>query len=143
MKLLVLVLLIFFNGALFGYLESWVPEGQEAVTLWETDDFRAMRLGEAAAGLEEMDCEALAFGMMESGFDLTGRKLPEYLSLHLAGLGQNRLSGLSRVYHTIFMIYPVFPSLSLHLLPYRTSGMKTAGWKKEHLAENGDMKAVI
>ena len=44
MKLLVLVLLIFFNGALFGYLESWVPEGQEAVTLWETDDFRAMRL---------------------------------------------------------------------------------------------------
>lgn len=109
MKLLVLVLLIFFNGALFGYLESWVPEGQEAVTWWETDDFRAMRLGEAAAGLEEMDCEALAFGMMESRFDLTGRKLPEYLSLHLAGLGQSRLSGLSRVYHTIFDDLSCFP----------------------------------
>ena len=75
MKLLVLALLILYDSMLIFQLEHVKALDTMAPYVWESGDFRAMRLGRDAAGRPFLDYEELAMAMLTENFDLTGKKL--------------------------------------------------------------------
>ena len=75
MKLLVLALLILYDSMLIFQLEHVKALDTMAPYVWESGDFRAMRLGRDAAGRPFLDYEELAMAMLTENFP--SRKVPE------------------------------------------------------------------
>lgn len=108
MRLLVLVLLIFYNFALFRAVDSWSDYERMEPFIWESDRFRGMYLGEKIAGQETIDYEELSARMIEGDFDLTGKSLPD-VSLRLPVTRQEEFLRLSDTYRMIFADLACFP----------------------------------
>lgn len=79
MWVILLILLAAFQVTVTDYLISnpdfWQLDGYT----WETEAFRAMKLGEELAARDELDWELLASLMVEREYDLTGLKPGEHL----------------------------------------------------------------
>lgn len=108
MKLAALILLIFYNFALLKTLDSWNDYERMEPFIWETGRFRAMRLGEAVAGLPDIDFEELADRMIEEDFDMEGKKLSG-VSLRFPVKRQQEFFQLSDTYRMIFEDLSCFP----------------------------------
>ena len=101
MKLLVLVLLVIYNSAIFRTLDSWSDYERVTPYIWETDCFRAMRLGEKISKLSNIDYEELAAHMLKESFNLEGKKLSS-LSLRFPVKNQEEFFHLADMYRMIF-----------------------------------------
>ncbi len=72
MRIFLVILLAVVNLCLRDYLIENPDFYQLDAYTWESGEFRAMRLGEAAAGLERLDPDGLTAAMVRMEFDLTG-----------------------------------------------------------------------
>lgn len=79
MRLLLLILLAVFQVTVTDYLVFNPDFYQLDGYTWESDDFRAMALGERLASEENLDMEMLTSLMVEHEYDLTGLKEGEAL----------------------------------------------------------------
>ena len=70
MRILLILLLAVLETAAVEYLYNNPTYYHLDDHTWESDDFRAMRLGEYAAGLETLDPDQLAAWMAEMEYDL-------------------------------------------------------------------------
>ncbi len=109
MKILVLLLLVLFNGALFEFLDSYT--GYEILTAytWESDAFRALKCGPGIASKEEIDCEELAALMTRHGFNLQGLKKKNFPVLPFPTKRPKEFKRLAAAYHVIFDDLRFFP----------------------------------
>lgn len=108
MKLLVLALLILYDSMLIFQLEHVKALDTMAPYVWESGDFRAMRLGRDAAGRPFLDYEELAMAMLTENFDLTGKKLsgdPLFFPVRR----QKEFERLSDAYRMVFADLSCFP----------------------------------
>ncbi len=71
MRLLLLLILAVFQVTMTDYLVHNPDFYQLDSDTWESDDFRAMKLGEYVAGLENLRLEELTAWMIEEEYDLT------------------------------------------------------------------------
>lgn len=109
MKVLVLCVLLLYHAALLKTLNTASFSFPDSPYILETESFRAMKLGPSAAGQEDIDCEELAFLMIEHEFDLSGLKRLPAVSLRIPI--QNRLLFLKLAdgYRTVFSDLKCFP----------------------------------
>ena len=108
MKLLVLALLILYDSMLIFQLEHVKALDTMAPYVWESGDFRAMRLGRDAAGRPFLDYEELAMAMLTENFDLTGKKLSGE-PLFFPVRRQKEFERLSDAYRMVFADLSCFP----------------------------------
>ncbi len=71
MRIFLLILLALVNVCMRGYLTSNPDFYQLDAYTWESDRFRAMALGEAAADADQLDADGVAAAMLRMEFDLT------------------------------------------------------------------------
>ena len=71
MRIFLLTLLAFLNVCLRDYLIGNPDFYQLDAYTWETDEFRAMALGEAAADAERLDADGITAAMLRMEYDLT------------------------------------------------------------------------
>lgn len=109
MRILVLVLLVIFNSSLLRFLDSYDGYDRLDAYTWESDEFRAMRLGPVVAAQEEIDCEELAARMTEHDFDLTGLRRNTPFLLQLPVKKPLEFQKLSDAYRMIFEDLVWFP----------------------------------
>lgn len=76
---------------------------------WETEDFRAMRLGELAAGLESLTGEQAAALMIENDYDLTSLESLDWEGSLLSARRPGDYRKLSRAYETVLGDLEWFP----------------------------------
>jgi len=72
MPLILILLLAVFQCSITNYLIANPDYYQLGPYSWESDDFRAMSLGDAVAGLDNLDPDMVATLMVEHDYDLTG-----------------------------------------------------------------------
>ncbi|MEY8393586.1 M23 family metallopeptidase [Lachnospiraceae bacterium 45-P1] len=108
MKILFLLLLVLFNSSLLRIMDSYTGYDSLVPYCWETDSFRALKLGKRMAAQEFVDCEELAAHMIEHGFDLT-KEDGRFSSLRLPVKKPQEFFRLCEVYHSIFDDLEVFP----------------------------------
>lgn len=72
MKVFFLFLLIIYSSSLLNALETERTDRVLAETVWESEKFRAMELGEEIAAQGQIDYEELAFLMVQNDFELEG-----------------------------------------------------------------------
>ena len=109
MRLLLLFLLAAFNSFLAGWLDSYTNYDRLSSYAWESDEFRALKLGEAIAGEANLDGDAVAALMVEHGFDLTGFKLRTPLSIRYPKERTAGFKKLSAAYGMLFDDLKYFP----------------------------------
>lgn len=150
MKLLFLVLLILYNSVLIRSLEAQTGYDRMAPYAWESDAFRAMRLGEDTAEAPEIDFEELAARMIEEEFNLVNKKLSP-VSLRFPVKRQKEFERLADTYRIIFkdlVCFPVPESLNLKTpdITYEDGWMerRTFGGERGHEGCDlmGDTKAA-
>ena len=71
MLVILLFLLAAFQVTMTDYLIQNPDFYQLDAYTWESDGFRAMKLGEQVAALEQLDMDILTSMMIERGYDLT------------------------------------------------------------------------
>lgn len=72
MQLVLLILLAVFQVVMMNYLVDNPDFYQLDAYTWESDGFRAMKLGKEAAFMESIDMDALTSMMIQEEYDLTG-----------------------------------------------------------------------
>lgn len=108
MKIVILVLLVLYDSMLVLRLESEMALDTMKPYVWESGDFRAMRLGRDAAERPFLDYEELAMAMLKENFDLTGKKLSGE-PLVFPVRRQREFERLSDTYRMIFADLSCFP----------------------------------
>ena len=131
MKVLFLFLLILFNSSLLRFMDSYTGYDSLVPYCWETDSFRAMKLGKRVVSQEFVDCEELTARMIEHGFDLT-KESGNSFSLRLPVKKPQEFFRLCEVYHSIFDDLEVFPVpestvLSMADISYENGWMEQIG----------------
>ena len=84
MPLILILLLAVFQCSITNYLIANPDYYQLGPYSWESNDFRAMRLGDAVAGLDSLDTDMVTTLMVEHDYDLTGLKDTRYNNRLLA-----------------------------------------------------------
>ncbi len=112
MRIFLLMLLAFLNVCLRDYLIENPDFYQLDAYTWETDGFRAMNLGEAAADADQLDADGIAAAMLRMEFDLTGAQAGE-LKAPLVNLALKRRPAeyrkLKNAYETVIADLRYFP----------------------------------
>ena len=131
MRILLLFLLVLLNAWLSDYLVENPDFYQLDAYTWESDEFRALRLGEAAAGLDALDMDGLTSAMLAAEYDLTDADA-EDLDPPAVNMALNRRPAeyrkLRNAYETIFGIFGISRSRSARMSGRRRQSMKTDGW---------------
>jgi len=143
MKFLVLVLLILYNSAVIRGLEAQNNYDRMEAYVWESGDFRAMRLGEAVSSAPDIDCEELSAHMIEENFDLVKKRLPA-VSLRFPVRRQKEFNRLSDMYRMVFddlVCFPVPESTNLKTpdITYEDGWLEKRTFGGERLHEGCDL----
>lgn len=101
--------LALFQCTVAGYLEENPDFYQLDSYTWETEDFRAMRLGEAAAASEGLTGEEVAALMVENDYDLTSLKSLDWDGGPLLKRRPGDYRKLSQAYETVLGDLEWFP----------------------------------
>ncbi|MCI8455050.1 MAG: M23 family metallopeptidase [Lachnospiraceae bacterium] len=109
MKILALLLLVLFNGAMFEFLDSYTGYELLSAYTWESDAFRVLKCGPEIASKEEIDCEELAALMAKHGFNLQGLRKQSFLALSFPTERPREFKKLAAAYHVIFDDLRFFP----------------------------------
>lgn len=109
MRILLILLLAVLETAAVEYLYNNPTYYHLDDHTWESDDFRAMRLGEYAAGLETLDPDQLAAWMAEMEYDLTGWNGEGLDSMEPRLQKPAAFRKLADAYRTIFQDLKYFP----------------------------------
>ena len=80
MPLILILLLAVFQCSITNYLIANPDYYQLGPYSWESDDFRAMSLGDAVAGLDNLDPDMVATLMVEHDYDLTALRTPDIIT---------------------------------------------------------------
>lgn len=112
MRILLLILLALVNVCLRGYLTENPDFYQLDAYTWESEEFRAMRLGEAAAEAENLDADGIAAAMLRMEYDLKEAS-EEDLEPPVVNLALKRrpeeYRKLRNAYETVFADLEYFP----------------------------------
>ena len=112
MRILLLFLLVLLNAWLSDYLVENPDFYQLDAYTWESDEFRALRLGEAAAGLDAIDMDGLTSAMLAAEYDLSDADA-EDLDPPAVNMALSRRPAeyrkLRNAYETIFADLRYFP----------------------------------
>ena len=106
-----LFVLAFFQCVITRYLRENPDYYQIGPYAWESAGFRAMKLGEGAAALEELDPARIAGLMAEESYDLTGRTREEILNMDSAfrQIRPRDFEKLAEAYGRVFGDLEYFP----------------------------------
>ena len=109
--ILILLILVIFQSIITQYFTDNPDFYQLGTDTWESDDFRAMRLGEGVCSMAGLDGEAVAALMIQHDYDLRAL-LAEDLSWDPSDLLSRRpgdYQRLSQAYETVFQDLQCFP----------------------------------
>ena len=109
MPLILILLLAVFQCSITNYLIANPDYYQLGPYSWESDDFRAMSLGAAVAGLDNLDPDMVATLMVEHDYDLTGLKDTRYNNRLLAAARPADYRKLKHAYETVLGDLEYFP----------------------------------
>lgn len=109
MPLILILLLAVFQCSITNYLIANPDYYQLEPYSWESDDFRAMSLGDAVAGLDNLDPDMVATLMVEHDYDLTGLKDTRYNNRLLAAARPADYRKLKHAYGTVLGDLKYFP----------------------------------
>ena len=109
MPLILILLLAVFQCPITNYLIANPDYYQLGPYSWESDDFRAMSLGDAVAGLDNLDPDMVATLMVEHDYDLTGLKDTRYNNRLLAAARPADYRKLKHAYETVLGDLEYFP----------------------------------
>lgn len=109
MPLILILLLAVFQCSITNYLIANPDYYQLGPYSWESDDFRAMSLGDAVAGLDNLDPDMVATLMVEHDYDLTGLKDTRYNNRLLAAARPADYRKLKHAYETVLGDLEYFP----------------------------------
>ena len=109
MRILLILLLAVLETAAVEYLYNNPTYYHLDDHTWESDDFRAMRLGEYAAGLETLDPDQLAAWMAEMEYDLTGWNGEDLGFMEPGRQKPAAFRKLADAYRTVFQDLKYFP----------------------------------
>ena len=104
-----LILLALFQAVMVDYLHSSPASYQLDAGTWESDEFRAMELGEYVASQEHLDMEVLAALMAEHGYDLSQAESLDCDVRALMAAKPAEFEKLQAAYETIFGDLSYFP----------------------------------
>lgn len=109
MRIFLLILLAFLQGVFTEYFIQNPEFYQLNSDIWQSEEFRAMRLGSYTAGLQSLDSEKIAGWMLSSEFDLTEmKKEPDFPGMVRVRRPED-FGRLVRVYDAIFRDLIYFP----------------------------------
>lgn len=129
MKILSLFLLVLYSNALLHHLENTKSYRTLYEVVWESEQFRAMQLGEAFSEQTTIDFEELAAAMMEHDFDLTKMRSAQF-SLRFPMKNQEVFLKLADQYRKLFQDLKCFPIPKSIMSPSPDIKYED-GWKKE------------
>ena len=109
MPLILILLLAVFQCSITNYLIMNPDYYQLGPYSWESNDFRAMRLGDAVAGLDSLDTDMVTTLMVEHDYDLTGIKDTRYDNKLLAAARPADYRKLKHAYETVLGDLKYFP----------------------------------
>ena len=109
MPLILILLLAVFQCSITNYLITNPDYYQLGPYSWESNDFRAMRLGDAVAGLDSLDTDMVTTLMVEHDYDLTGLKDTRYNNRLLAAARPADYRKLKHAYETVLGDLKYFP----------------------------------
>ena len=109
MILIFLILLALFQATMVDYLYNNPTYYQLDGAVWETEAFRALRLGESVCRLEELDFDQLTALMVEHGYDLTGVDSLQADSAPIRAAKPEAYEKLKQAYETILGDLVYFP----------------------------------
>ena len=109
MPLILILLLAVFQCSITNYLIANPDYYQLGPYSLESDDFRAMSLGDAVAGLDNLAPDMVATLMVEHDYDLTGLKDTRYNNRLLAAARPADYRKLKHAYETVLGDLEYFP----------------------------------
>lgn len=109
MIFILIILLALFNVTMFNQLSVNPDYYQLDAYTWESEDFRAMKLGEAVAAMDAIDYDKLTTWMIKQEYDLTGFKEAPYSNRQLLLKKPVEYKKLRNAYQMILEDLKYFP----------------------------------
>ena len=109
MQIILLLILAVFQVTMTDYLVTNPDFYQLDAYTWESDGFRAMRLGDAVADMDPADVDAVTTWMIEREYDLTDGKEPFSVSERIRKRRPAEYRKLRNAYEVIFKDLKYFP----------------------------------
>lgn len=109
MLIIIILLLAVFQVTMVDYLANNPDFYQLHAYTWETDDFRAVKLGELLAGQDQIDYDMLTTLMVQHEYDLTDLKDTTYTNEFILQKKSIEYQKLKHAYEMIFSDLKYFP----------------------------------
>ena len=109
MQIILLLILAVFHVVMTDYLMTNPDFYQLSPYTWESDEFRALKLGECVAEMEPVDVEAVTTWMIEQEYDLTGFEGQDHISERIEKRRPSEYRKLQNAYNIIFRDLKYFP----------------------------------
>lgn len=145
MKVFSLFLLIIYSSSLLWALERERTDRILTESVWESEKFRAMELGEAIAAEKQIDYEELAFWMVQHDFQ-PDSSVKNYITLRFPMEHQAEILKLADIYRMVFddlkcFPIPEFQQLDIPDIDYENGWMETRTYGGERGHEGCDLMA--